>query len=230
MPLVMHHYPRIDSRKVQGLTKFIGEESSSTNIEDAIMVGDPILVFQKEIELTSVHGIERGGKKVKFLNVQEFSDNNVVITVKLMMILIEDNRYVWSGELAGSEFSVPGPKSFLICPTLSEINGKSTFTFNRQMIIDLGVGIKTNNTNNSDNSTVVVNQGKLNVTHNCLICKKSVVLSSMRYHVGTHMLKKEIEPSSNICGFCGLTSCSNRRKITSRKGINVYCKLESNCT
>ena len=87
------------------------------------------------------------------------------------------------------------------------------------MIIDLGVGIKTNNTNNSDNSTVVVNQGKLNVTHNCLICKKSVALSSMRYHVGRHMLKKEIEPSSNTYGFCGLTtSCSNRRKITCCKG------------
>lgn len=38
-------------RRVQGLTKFItqGNESNANAIEDAIMVGDPLIIFQKEI-------------------------------------------------------------------------------------------------------------------------------------------------------------------------------------
>jgi len=40
----------------------------------------------------------------------------------------------------------------------------------------------------------------------CLICKALVKLDSMREHVGSHVLQEHV--SSDVCGFCGGTSCT----------------------
>ena len=61
----------------------------------------------------------------------------------------------------------PSSKCFPIRPTICEINNKSTFGFDRQMIPDLGVGLKhsfihsffshkINNNNNNDHITSVI--------------------------------------------------------------------------
>jgi len=40
----------------------------------------------------------------------------------------------------------------------------------------------------------------------CLICKALVKVDSMREHVGSHVLQEHV--SSDVCGFCGGTSCT----------------------
>ena len=49
----------------------------------------------------------------------------------------------------------------------------------------------------------------------CKICSKFIQKKKMRQHVGSHILRKDIESSQNVCGFCGTAdSCD----ISIRRG------------
>ena len=111
-------------------------------------------------------------------------------------------------------------------PTISVIDGKSFFTFDRQLILDLGVGMKLQT--NKDESTVSLNNRKKTVVRNCKICSKKS-LTAMRMHVGCHILKGEGN-DSNTCGFCGLNSCSNVLIQTSKKGADKHYRIQSQCS
>ena len=94
------------------------------------------------------------------------------------------------------------------------------------MIIDLGVGMKISNQPNTTVSQL--SDKKTTVNRDCKICKKNVGLSSMRAHVGKHLLQKDVEQGSNICGFCGLATCSNTLRVTSQRQGKIYYKIVSN--
>ena len=48
----------------------------------------------------------------------------------------------------------------------------------------------------------------------------------MRCHIGTHILRNEID-GPNICGFCGRDTCSIIMKKTSKKGPKQFFGIES---
>ena len=50
------------------------------------MVVDPILIFQKEIELALVYEIKTGGTKL--INVQDLNDNSLAITCYTLLIFM----------------------------------------------------------------------------------------------------------------------------------------------
>ena len=61
----------------------------------------------------------------------------------------------------------------------------------------------------------------------CQICNKNIVCSKMRGHVAFHILSMDIE--TNVCGFCGLQTCSNKLKQSSKTKVTKYFKVESTC-
>ena len=72
-----------------------------------------------------------------------------------------------------------------------QVNGKSVFTFDRQLILDLGVGLKLQP--NKDDATVTTDKGKKKtIARTCKICEVKVDLSVMRAHVGCHILKQDV--------------------------------------
>ena len=127
------------------------------------MLGDPILVSRNEL-----------------------MERNTVITTKIIEVVTEGNYYIWSGKYLSTSLPTPVSKCFPIRPTVCKIYNKSTFDFDRQMILDLGVGLKLQP--NKHNSTIVETQGKQTTTGPCKICSKEVALSVMRRHVGFHIL------------------------------------------
>lgn len=52
----------------------------------------------------------------------------------------------------------------------------------------------------------------------CFFCESLVHLKSMRTHIGVHILKKQIAPDQNTCGFCGKIGCRVNLIKTSGKG------------
>ena len=49
----------------------------------------------------------------------------------------------------------------------------------------------------------------------------------MRCHVGYHIINEDVQ---NVCGFCGLQSCSIGLKKSTGRGKTAIAAAESNCT
>ena len=162
-------------RRVQGLTRYVDNQNSQTgiDIEDAIMVGDPILIYQhNEISVALVCKLERGSAKVKVLSSQQINEKNVLVTCKTLELKPEGDLYIWNGQFRHSEIAIPGSRCFAVSPTVSHENGKSSFAFDRQMILDLGVGIQqAGGIPDSECSVVDTGKRKKTVARKCEICK-----------------------------------------------------------
>ena len=114
-----------------------------------------------------------------------------------------ENRLIhnWLYKSSKETISVNSKICLPISPNLEEIDGKITYSFDRQLILDMGVQV-----------------GALEEPHDpdlvknrvCKICRVMIKLDLMRVHVAKHILKDEVGSSSNICGWCGENSCSNR--------------------
>ncbi len=65
----------------------------------------------------------------------------------------------------------------------------------------------------------------------CKICNELCSLSKMRDHVARHILLKDVEASSSLCGFCGRndSGCTLAIVITSGKGKNTTYGPASSC-
>ena len=51
------------------------------------------------------------------------------------------NDYIWNGDFLGETFTSIGLECYAIQPTLKEVDGQIHFTFDKQLILDLNVGI-----------------------------------------------------------------------------------------
>ena len=63
-------------------------------------------------------------------------------------------------------------------------------------------------------------------THNCSICNKPISADSMRGHIAYHILSDHV--SSDVCSFCGLTSCINKLIRTSKHNDKIYYWIDLN--
>ena len=56
----------------------------------------------------------------------------------------------------------------------------------------------------------------------CQFCQKpkTVLLHRLRQHIASHIILKEIDSHSHLCGYCGLIGCSLDLVVTSGKGKN----------
>jgi len=59
----------------------------------------------------------------------------------------------------------------------------------------------------------------------CLVCSASVKASSMREHVGSHILQQHV--GSDACGFCGSTACSPYLTANGQPGKPEGCAAYS---
>ncbi len=66
----------------------------------------------------------------------------------------------------------------------------------------------------------------------CKVCNEMCPLSKMRDHVARHILLKEVELTSSLCGFCGRDNggCTIAIVITSGKGKNTTYGPASTCS
>ena len=55
----------------------------------------------------------------------------------------------------------------------------------------------------------------------CLVCKANVKVSLMREHVGSHILQLHV--GSDVCGFCGGTSCTPFLTAKGQPGMPEGC-------
>ena len=105
-----------------------------------------------------------------------------------------------------------------ICSELREVNGEFMYSFDRQVILDMGVGM--NVSSQREGATVSRNttSGKKDTLLKlCIICKKEIDLLKMRIH-SMHIMKEDFlnETLVNVCGFCGRIACSNRLEVSQR--------------
>ena len=61
----------------------------------------------------------------------------------------------------------------------------------------------------------------------CRLCNKKIDSKFMCCHVGYHIINEDVQ---NVCGFCGLQSCSIGLKNSSGCGKTAIAAAESNCT
>ena len=223
-------------RRVQGMTRTNkGFGSDDLSIDTMIMVGDPILVTTErgELQIAMIMGMCQAGKKEKRIPVERLSDKNVQLDVKIMFMDLQEgnNWYVWNGECIGSQFKSDGSKVFPICPELREVNGEFMYSFDRQVILDMGVGM--NVSSQGEGATVSRNttSSKKDKLKLCIICKKEIDLLKMRTHIGMHITKEDFlnETLVDVCGFCGGIACSNRLEVSSSQGGDDFYKYVSNC-
>jgi hypothetical protein len=65
----------------------------------------------------------------------------------------------------------------------------------------------------------------------CQFCQKpkNVLLHRLRQHIASHIILKEIDSHSHLCGYCGLIGCSLDLVVTSGKGKNKTFGPKSDC-
>lgn len=221
-------------RRIRGMTKFTDSDKTSEAIDSSLMAGDPILVNVKgKLQISKIEVIKRANRKVKFLSVEDLDNQNVQIEACFMKMETIGDQYVWDGSFIGEKLSVLGSCCFAIKPSIKEINGKLTFCFDKQFILDLNVSVTLESERLSHSLASTSNQqssAKTAKKHllDCFICKKKVALAAMRKHVGEHILKQNVN-DCNTCGFCGRNVCENILKRSSRKAGVDYFKVQSNC-
>ena len=202
-------------RKIQGLSKY-PQNASTDTLDQDLHCGDPILVSvgNNNLRLAIIKTLKKANRTQKTLNVNQLQNQNVVVDVKLMALETYHNFYVWNGDDTGKKLTTAGPQCYAIKPELKDINGTIRFAFDKQLILDLQVGL-TVSEQQTNAPAVCRASSSGNVVCKVGRCKKSVKLEKMRLHVGKHILKKEIT-GINICGFCGDDSCENTLNISSR--------------
>ena len=146
--------------------------------------------------------------------------------MRFLNLIEEGDCYFWDGTFTCDVQKVHGDKCVMIKPSVSANPraGMSNFYYDRQCLLDIGVQFTLENqagTGCSKQKTSEVQKNK------CRICHKNIACNKKRGHVGYHILMKDI--ATNVCGFCGLQSCSNKLKQSSKSSTTKYFKLESSC-
>ena len=60
-------------------------------------------------------------------------------------------------------------------------------------------------------------------------CRKKFSLVKLRMHIGKHILKGDITPHPNLCGYCGSIGCRIEIVTTSGFGVNSNQGPKSDC-
>ena len=75
------------------------------------------------------------------MNTDELNAHNVSIDAVILSTESNGNDYIWNGDFLDETFTSIGLECYAIQPTLKEVDGQIHFTFDKQLILDLNVGI-----------------------------------------------------------------------------------------
>ena len=187
-----------------------------------MFVGDPLVIYsEKKTAIANIKAIKLGNQNKKFINVDDFQSKNLFFDVHPLDLTEHDYLY-WNGSFVGEMQNVSSGNAIVIKPRVNPNppEGMTNFSYDKQLLFDIGVQLAmcTSSTSNS------VKEAK----NKCEVCNKAIAPVQIRGHVGYHILALGVD--SNVCGFCGLSSCSNNLTFSCRKDKNNYYKIVSNCT
>ena len=129
-------------RKVRGLSKFVGSEKAQTNLNDAISIGDPLIVeHQKKMMVTVVVKIFDGDHNKEFVCSSDLQKLSMRVVVKELKLKEVDSNLYSTGEYASEMFTVSGKNCMTVKPdvSLNPPEGCSIYFFDKQLIQDIGV-------------------------------------------------------------------------------------------
>ena len=244
-------------RKVRGLSKFVGSEKSQTDLNDAISIGDPLIVeHEKKMKVTVVVKILDGDHNKEFVNSADLQNLSMRVVVKELKLKEADANLYSTGEYASEVFTVSGKNCMTVKPdvSLDPPEGCSIYFFDKQLIQDIGVHLtlldsnqqhgsrstssssmlaSTSGTTSTSVSSSAPASASASATMNevtCKICKKKKIpLKDMRTHVGKHIIKNEAGPGEHICGFCGKDGCKPSLEKSSSSKSKVFHAPKSDC-
>ena len=234
-------------RRVRGLSKNVDSENIGENVsfDSSVMPGDPILVMANgELQICQIKCIRKASKKMKIINVEEMKNDNVSFEVIIMKMKSYRESYIWTNDFIGNSFITAGSNVYAVQPSLTDIEGKLIYTFDKQFILELNLGnasvaIDQSEQDHSESSAGGRQQSNYEElattskggshTVDCFVCQKKISFISMRQHVGRHILDKTVS-GTNVCGFCGQDACENILIKTSSKRSKIYFKVQSNCS
>ena len=202
-------------RKVRGLSKYVGEDhSSSMNMNDALSIGDPLVVYHnKKLKMVIVTNMRDGDEMVKFLPRTDLERLATKVEVReLKMLEVESNLFS-TGTYQSERMWINGKECICIEPEVSANppEGCTAYFFNKQLIQDVGVHIAlAAESAESASSSTAGSSSSSGDQQKCKICKKMVSLANMRKHVGKHIVKADVPSSEKRCGFCGAEGCTTR--------------------
>ena len=234
-------------RRVRGLSKFISSEKDQTNLNDAISLGDPLIVeHQKKMVVAVVMKIMDGDHPKEFVSASDLQNLSTRVVVReLKLKEVECNLYS-TGEYASEELTVSGKNCMTIKPyiSLNPPEGCSVYYFDKQLIQDIGVHLTLINVNQQQSSSRSTTSATVSAPTSstasasgsasgvtCKVCKKkNIQLKDMRSHVGKHIVKRETGPASeHVCGFCGKEGCKHTLQKSSHSRDRVFNAPKSDC-
>ena len=200
------------------------EGKSDMNLDNIVMLGDPIL---HKISVAVIKDIIVAGKKEKVLQGEKLHDANISLVIQNINLVLHDiDMLVWNGQYKGDQFTVPGVECNMIMPSLISVEGKSCFAFDRSFIMDIGVQLQQQATEDGEPATKKRKKSDID-KKKCFVCPKSCPLETMRAHVGKHILRKDIS-GPNICGYCG-RGCNTVLEKTHKKRGEWFYRPKSVC-
>ena len=137
----------------------------------------------------------------------------------------QNEGLVWIGSTNETILQVSGKKCHCVQPDIKNIDGISTYVFDKSFIYDIGALVKL-----AQCTTVekVTKKKETELFRKCFICEKNTSLNKMRCHVGKHILLNQIG-TDVPCGYCGRSVCNNKLVVSSKtKGKKNY-RPESTC-
>ena len=128
-------------RRVQGMSKYLGESVLSRNANSFLVNGDPVLSNSKEgPRIANVVKITKSNQTLKQLDITQDNEQmkNIELTLKLIDTKLVDGKHFWKGTTSGESFKcfrencLPKPSVNLNPP-----EGLTKYFFNINLIRDI---------------------------------------------------------------------------------------------
>ena len=138
-------------RRVQGLSTYPGEISTSCNADAFLLNGDPVLVNHNGgPRIANVIKITKSNLVLKQIDITQDTEQmkNIELTLKLIDTILVDGKLYWKGSTSGELFKCVGENCLPIKPSinLNPTEGLTKYYFDINLIRDMGVHLQLSNT------------------------------------------------------------------------------------
>ena len=225
-------------RRVQGLSKQPTTGKSKYDLDDILLLGDPVIYIMKKVpKLGSVTKIQKAGRAVKMISGVDIHAENVSLFVKELDVTDNGTDFEWNGSHAANPaIKVPGKTCHNFQPEVRMEETKTTYLFNKSMMFDVSqfLGNLPGASSQPSASKSTKDAGPtdpttLNLLKQCFLCSSMIPYEEVRTHVGRHILNGSCGVRYP-CGFCGRDCCQNSLGPPTKKGKEYFhVKVVSTC-